>query len=214
MVVNSKDSAGSGRDRPASTVASKPSTSILAKAGCPCSAISASSVVQGTSTCVSQTWPSQPPAPSAAATKSREAVVTVGLAELTRSVTVPALLPAGRLEQRHAVVAGIDRPDGARAQRLRLQRHHARAEPAEAAGAVADMGADVEGEVARAQEAGVQRIHRRIPRRVAIVDVERATQRGECRVGSRCDIVELTTLPLRILVPAIAQSLSPISGVF
>ena len=56
-------------------------------------AISASSVVQGTSMASSQAWPSQPPAPSAAATNSAEAVETVGLAELIRSVTVPARSP-------------------------------------------------------------------------------------------------------------------------
>ena len=113
--------------------------------------------------------------------KSADAVETVGLAELMRSVSCAGRCAAGRLDQRHAVVARIDRADGARAQRLRLQRHHARAEPAEAADAVADMAADVEGEIARPHEARVQRIHRRIARRIAVVDVERAAQRGERR---------------------------------
>src|SRR5215472_1485899 len=89
MVVNSNDSAGSGRVRPANTAASNPSTSILANAGSPYSAMSASSVVQGASTVVSHACPSQPPAPAAAATKSAEAVVTVGLVEFTCSVTAP-----------------------------------------------------------------------------------------------------------------------------
>jgi hypothetical protein len=48
MVVNSKESARTGVLSPASTSASKPSTSILMKAGVPCAAISASSVVCGT----------------------------------------------------------------------------------------------------------------------------------------------------------------------
>jgi hypothetical protein len=90
MVVNSKDSAGRARDRPASTLSSKPSTSILANAGVPNWAISVSSVVHGTSTSASQSWPSQPPAPSAARMKSAEAVETVGLAELIRKASLPA----------------------------------------------------------------------------------------------------------------------------
>ena len=63
--------------------------------------------------------------------------------------------PAGRLEQRHALVAAMDRPYCTRAQRLRLQRYHARSKTPEAPRPVADVGADVEGEVAGAQEARV-----------------------------------------------------------
>ena len=49
IVVNSKESFGSGRLSPASTVSSKPSTSIFAKAGAPWRAMRASRVVHGTS---------------------------------------------------------------------------------------------------------------------------------------------------------------------
>ena len=51
-------------------------------------------------------------------------------------------------------------------------------------GAIADMGADVEGEIAGAHEAGVERIHRRVALRVAVVHVERAAQGCESRVGA------------------------------
>ena len=72
----------------------------LGEGGAPCAAISASSVVTGTSMVRSQTWPSQPPAPSAALTKSVEAVVTVGLAELMCSVERAGLGAAGGFDQR------------------------------------------------------------------------------------------------------------------
>src|SRR5713101_5001508 len=93
MVVNSNDSAGGGRVKPASASASKPSTSILMNAGLPCRAQSAWSVVTGTRTVLLQVCPSQPGAPSAAATNAGEAVDTVGLSTLTLSSTVPASRP-------------------------------------------------------------------------------------------------------------------------
>ena len=46
-----------------------------------------------------------------------------------------------------------------------LHRHHAGAKPAEAGGAVTDMGADVEGEVAGREEAAVEFIQPRRPAR-------------------------------------------------
>ncbi len=61
----------------------------------------------------------------------------------------------------HLRIAAEQQPQQPRQPRLRLHRHHARAEAAEAGGAVADMGADVEGEIALRQEAGVEAIERR-----------------------------------------------------
>ena len=119
----------------------------------------------------SQTWPSQPPAPSAARTNSSEAVVTVGLRELMCSVSVPACGAAGGLDQGDLAVAGIDGADRTRAQRLRLERDDPRANAAEAADAVADMAADVEGELAGLEEARIERVHGGVARRVAVVDV-------------------------------------------
>ena len=133
----------------------------------------------------SHTWPSQPPAPSAALMKSAEAVDTVGLAELIRSVSLPDGRAARRFNQRHVGITGIDLADGTRAQRLRFQRDHARTEPAKTADAVADVGADVESKVARPDEAGVERIHRRIARRIAVVHNQRTPQRCERRVGAQ-----------------------------
>ena len=46
----------------------------------------------------------------------------------------------------------MDQPDDARRPRLRLERDDARAEAAEGRDAVADMGADVEGEIAGSEE--------------------------------------------------------------
>ena len=47
------------------------------------------------------------------------------------------------------------------------------------ADAVAHVAADVEGEIAGAHEARIERIHRRIACSIAVVDVERAGERGE-----------------------------------
>ena len=77
MVVNSNDSAATGRERPASASASKPSTSILMNAGIPCRAISASSVVAGTLIDFVHRCSRQPAASFAAMMNSVEAVETV-----------------------------------------------------------------------------------------------------------------------------------------
>ena len=141
IVVNSKESAGSGRDRPASTAVLEALHVDLGEGRLRRARRSAHrGSCRAPRSAASHTWPSQPPAPSAAATNSAEAVETVGLAELIAQRQRAGALAAGRLDQRHAVVAGVDRPDRARAQRLRLQRHHPRAEAAEAADAVADVG--------------------------------------------------------------------------
>src|SRR5258708_5668898 len=93
MVVNSNDSALTGRDSPASASASNPSTSILMKEGLPCLPISASSVVTGTSTDPVQRWLSQPGASRAAPTNATEAVETVGLSALIIMLVEPAERP-------------------------------------------------------------------------------------------------------------------------
>ena len=82
MVVNSNDSALTGRDSPSSASSSKPSTSILMKAGVPCLPIKASSVVTGTDTDFLQCWFSQPGASRAALTNAGDAVDTVGFSAL------------------------------------------------------------------------------------------------------------------------------------
>src|SRR5918912_1335047 len=110
MVVNSKERAGTGADRPMRTRSSKPSTSIFMKAGRPWSRTRRSRVRQGTVTASSQTCPSHPPPPVA--------------------------------------VASVDEPDCPRRAGLRLQRHDPGAEAAEGGNAVADVGADIECEVA------------------------------------------------------------------
>ena len=183
--MNSKESLGSGRLKPASTVSSKPSTSILAKAGAPCSATSASRVVHGTSMVWSHTWPSQPPAPSAARDEIGRGGGDGGIGRVDPQRQLAGLAPHADSTSVTSLIARVDRADRARAQRLRLQRHHARAETAKAADAVADVAADVEGEIAGADEAGIQRIHRRIARRIAVVDIERPAQRCERGVGAQ-----------------------------
>ena len=55
-----------------------------------------------------------------------------------------------RRDARHAGIAAEEQAQQAREARLRLDRHHAGADAAEARRAVADMRADVEGEIARA----------------------------------------------------------------
>src|SRR6185312_13088264 len=93
IVVNSYDSDATLCVNPASASPSNPSTSILMNAGSPCAAISASSVVTGTSTEPSQIWSSQPAAPCAASTNAADAVETVGLAVFSLMVSVPLLRP-------------------------------------------------------------------------------------------------------------------------
>ena len=58
--------------------------------------------------------------------------------------------------------------------RLRLDRHDAGAKPAKRRDAVADMGADVEHQVAGLHELGVEPVHRRARRAVAVIDAQRA----------------------------------------
>src|SRR5713101_6516468 len=93
IVVNSNDSTLTACVSPRSASCSKPSTSILMKAGTPYLPISASSVVTGTVTALIQRWVSQPGASRAALTNSRDAVETVGLSALIIMLVAPTLRP-------------------------------------------------------------------------------------------------------------------------
>src|SRR5258705_12022879 len=93
IIVNSNDSALTACVSPSSASASKPSTSILMKAGAPYFSISTSSVVSGTGTALIQRCVSQPGASRPALTNSRDAVETVGLSALISIVVVPTLQP-------------------------------------------------------------------------------------------------------------------------
>ena len=72
----------------------------------------------------------------------------MGLALLTCRVISPRLRPDGGAQQRHIGVAAMDQAQRPHGTRLRLQRHHLRAEPAKARDPVAHMGTDIEDEVA------------------------------------------------------------------
>ena len=78
-----------------------------------------------------------------------------------------------------SLVGGVERADDAGAIGLRLEGDDAGAAAAERADAVADVGADVEGELAGLHEAGVERVHGRVARGIAVVDVERAAEACE-----------------------------------
>src|SRR6516225_2027193 len=154
MVVNSNDRVGEGRVSPASASDSEPSTSILMKTAAPCLSFPA--------------WR------------------TVGrLAERVRGggdrwvVDVEAELEHSR------AAADRDRHDGYRTiaavkefqrldqRRLRLDRHHARAQVAQDGDAVAHMRANIEDKIARRHEPAVKTLHRRTARAVAIINPQR-----------------------------------------
>src|SRR5262249_21245345 len=59
----------------------------------------------------------------------------------------------------HAAVAAVDESEGAHERGLRLDRDHVRAEPTEDRDPVADMGADVEHQVARLHETPIECLH-------------------------------------------------------
>ena len=75
---------------------------------------------------------------------------------------------------RHPRVAPVDQPQGLHQRRIGLAGHHARTEPPERRDAVTDMRADVEHEVTRCDEPGVQRIHRGAVMPPAVIDAQRA----------------------------------------
>ena len=131
----------------------------------------------------SQAWPSQPPAPSAAATKSADAVETVGLAELIRSVKLPGLSPqaastTSRRHRRHrcARIACAHRGCGSSATTRAPSR---RKLPMRSPTWLPMSKARSPG----LQKAPVERVHRRIARSIAVVDIQGAAQRGERRIG-------------------------------
>ena len=166
MVVNSKESAGTAALRPASTAVLEALDVDLDEGRAPASRIRPSRVRQGTVTVASQTWPSQPPAPS----RPHDEGVGGGRDGRVRRVELerrsrPRASPAAASTSVTVRIAAMDQAQGAGRARLRLERDDARAEPAEGRDAVADMGADVEGEVAGLQEARIERVHRAVARR-------------------------------------------------
>ena len=140
----------------------------------PCRAISASSVVTGTRIVLVQRWPSQPGAPSAASMKHREAVETVGLSILSFSSIVPSLRADRDRLDGDGAVAAVEQLERLDQRRLRLDRDHPRAEPAERRDAVADMRADVEHEIAALDEAADRAGPSRRGARRAVIDAQRA----------------------------------------
>ena len=82
-------------------------------------------------------------------------------------------IAAGGLDQRDLRVAAMDQPQRTRRPRLRFERDHMRTKPTEAGDAVADMRADVEGEVAPLQKPAVESVHRRMAGLVAVIDPKR-----------------------------------------
>src|SRR6516165_4896099 len=168
MVVNSNDRVGEGRVSPASASDSEPSTSILMKAAAPCRATSVSSVTTGTSMVLLHACPSQPGAPSAALRNASEAVETVGLSTLRLNSSIPALRPIATGTM--ATAKEFQRLDQ---RRLRLDRHHARAQVAQDGDAVAHMRANIEDKIARRHEPAVKTLHRRTARAVAVINPQR-----------------------------------------
>src|SRR5215211_9299585 len=75
---------------------------------------------------------------------------------------------------RHGRVAPVEERQDLHQRRLRLDRHHARAEPLKYRGAVADMSADIEYEIAGLHELGVELLHGGAAAPVAIVDAQGA----------------------------------------
>ena len=79
------------------------------------------------------------------------------------------------IDDGHLRVAAVQAVQHADQHRLRFDRHHAAAETSETGDTVADMAADVEGEIAGGQELAVQEVHPALPAAVAqAVDPERA----------------------------------------
>ncbi len=74
-------------------------------------------------------------------------------------------------ERAIAAIKELQRPDQ---RRLRLDRYHARAEPAKDGDTVADMCADIEHEVAGVHETAIEPIHGRATFAVAVIQAERA----------------------------------------
>ena len=176
MVVNSNDSAGEGRVSPASASASEPSTSILMKAGVPWRA---DQRVERRDRHADGSGPGLALPARRAVRRLAEGlrggrhrrVVDVEL-ELEHARTAA---DRDRLDRDGAITAieELQRPD----QRgLRLDRHHARAETAEGGDTVADMGADIEDQIARAARTG----HRAGPWRRGARD-----RRSRCAASAR-----------------------------
>jgi hypothetical protein len=97
-----------------------------------------------------------------------ETVDTVGLSTLSRRSIKPAARPTAT-----ASIATVDELERPYQCRLRLDGDHARPKSAEGADAIADMGADVEDEIARPDECAVEAVHGSAPPRIAVIDPQR-----------------------------------------
>ena len=158
-----------------STRSSKPSTSILMKAGRPWSWMRRSRVRHGTVIGVVPDLALPPRRSVGGADEIRRSGRDrrVGGVDVERQRALRRA--GGGLQQDHRGVAAVDQPDRPRRPGLRLEGDDTGAEAAEGGDAVADMGADVEGEIAGLEEAA----HRARPwrgrgRGSPIVDLERA----------------------------------------
>ena len=87
----------------------------------------------------------------------------------------------GRLEEGDLGIIAIKSTQYVHAVGLRLDSYDPCSKPTERTNAIADMRADVECKVARANEPCIESIHRRVAGRVSIVDLERAPQGGDPR---------------------------------
>ena len=133
---------------------------------------------------VQRTW-SKPGLARTASIHRREAVATVGvrglLIELDR-----ARRRGERAFEHGDLWPGAEQPaqpGGER--RLRLDRDHPGAEAGKAAGVIADMGADVERQIARAEERGIVPAQRARAPGLPVVDRERAGEPERAREAVR-----------------------------
>src|SRR5690606_2234791 len=91
---------------------------------------------------------------------------------------MPRFPAAGCLHERDLWIVLVKSTEHVHAVRLMLDSHHLCSEATERTNAIAHMRADVEGEVTRTDESRVERIHRRVTRRVSVIDLEGAPQRA------------------------------------
>ena len=73
---------------------------------------------------------------------------------------------------RNRAIAAVDKLQRRDQRRLRLDRDHPCTEPAKGGDAVADMGADVEHQIARPHELAIEAVHRGAALAVAVIDPE------------------------------------------
>ena len=177
MVVNSNDSACTACDSPDSASASKPSTSILMKAGTPCLSISASSVVTGTSIGLAPALGFPAGRVVRGFNESRRDRRHRRIVGIDQHARPARLAPDRHRFDRDGFAAAVEQPERLDHGGLRLDRDDARAQPAERGDAIADMGADVEHQIAGPDEAAIEPVHRRGPR---------ACRRSRCEATGWC----------------------------